>query len=434
DQLQKEIAEMESRLQGLLVRATPKHPEVERLQEQMRIAREELRRLPEEELMFSKLKQEVEDNQKLVSQLKGKLNDARIEEAENVTDVVILEDASPAMSTFGTNRSLGLVLSGIFGILLGCVAAFAKESLDTSFGAIEEVESFLGVGVLGVIPHMPLAIERRKFPFFPKATTRQEQIRKSRMRLVTQFDPRSPEAETYYTLRTAIYSGLLKKEKLAIAISSTGPREGKSLTCANLAIASAQMGKKTLLIDADFRRPVLHEIFGFERAPGLFEVLTKTVSYEQALKNVTDFLIGDTQWQEALKTPHFAYLSFMTAGHLPTNPPEVLNSSEMVNLIQKLLVEFDLLIFDCPPVLPVTDTLILAPKLDGVILVYQSGRTARNALKRAKGQLDTAKAKLLGIVFNDVRPVEADASSAYYYRYRKYYSDEIKKEKAGCEE
>ncbi|MBI4436784.1 MAG: AAA family ATPase [Candidatus Omnitrophica bacterium] len=426
-QFQEEIASLELKLQDLLARATPRHPDVERLQQQLDTAKEELRRLPQEELTFSRLTQEVGSNQKVVSQLRERFNAARIEEAENVTDLNIIEGASPPRPTFGTNRSMGLTLSAVLGILVGFVFAFFKEGLDTSIGAIEEMESFLGVRVLGVIPHIVKESGKKKL-FSSPFKNQEERARSIQLRLITQFDPRSPEAESYHTLRTAIYSVLPQKEKLAIGITSTAPREGKSITSANLAIASAQIGKKTLLIDADFRRPVIHQFFKMDRSPGLFEVLTKTVSHDRALKNITDLLMGDAHWQEALKTPHLAYLNFLTAGHLPTNPPELFHSAEMGELIRSLLVEFDILIFDAPPILPVTDTLILAPKLDGVILVYQAGRTARNALKRAKVLLDTAQAKVLGVVFNDFKPVEIESTSSYYYRYRKYYSDEMKKE------
>jgi len=426
-QLRNEVTTLELRLQELLLRATPRHPGVERLRRQLAATKGELKGLAQEELTLSRLIQEVGDNQNLVTKLKLKRNDARIRESENVSVVSILEKATPASMSFRSDPKISLVLGAITGLLLGFVCAFFKEGLDTSIGAIEEVESFLGVSVLGVIPHMVLRSERKKLFFLRKIVNPEDKILESRMRLVTHLDPRSPDAESYHTLRTAIYSVLPQKEKLAVAISSTGPREGKSITSANLAVSSARMGKKTLLIDADFRRPIIHDIFGLERVPGLFEVLTKTVPYDQALKNVSDLLIGNVAWQETLRSPHLGYLSFMTAGHLPANPPELLNSQAMEELIRILLAEFDFLIFDCPPILPVTDTLILAPKLDGVILVYQSGRTARNALKRAKMQLDTAQAKLLGVVFNDVRPIEANTSSSYYYRYRKYYTDEDKK-------
>lgn len=427
--LRSEIAALEGRLQELLVRATPKHPEVMRLEEQIAEMREQLKKFPREELELNRLTQEVSDNQNLVTKLKEKYEEARLRESEHVSIVSIVEKASPVIVSYRSDKRTGMFLSVFVGLLLGCIAAFFREGLDTSIGAIEDVESFLGVGVLGIIPHMVSKSEKRRslFRFRLGRDPGGDRILNIREHLVTQFNPRSPEAESYHTLRTALYSVLPQKEKLAIAISSTGPREGKSITCANLAVASAQMGKKTLLVDADFRRPVVHEIFGLERIPGLFEVLTKTIPYQQALKNVSDLLIvGNVEWREALKSPHLGYLNFLTAGHLSPNPPELLHSQEMVELLRVLQGEFDFLIFDCPPVLPVTDTLILAPKLDGVVLVYQSGRTARNALKRAKVQLDTAQAKLLGVVFNDIRPVEVGSTSSYYYRYRKYYSEGVK--------
>ncbi len=423
------VMALELKREDLLARATEKHPEVERLNQQIASAGEKLKQLPEEELTSSRLTKERRDNQDLVSQLKQKYNESRIEESGNVGNVRILEHASPPSISLQTDQKVSMVLAICSGLLLGFIAAFFKEALDTSIGVVEDIESFLGVGVLGMIPHMVDTAEKKRFSLFPRIGGEEKKLTETRYRLVTQFDPRSPEAESYHTLRTSIYSVLPQKQQLAIALSSTGPREGKTLTCANLAVASAQMGKKTLLIDVDFRRPMIHEIFGLERTPGLFEVLTKTVSYEQALKNVSDLLVADVKWQEALKSPHLGYLNFMTSGHLPPNPPELLASHEMEELIRTLRTQFDFLIFDCPPVLPVTDTLILAPKLDGIVLVYQSGRTARNALKRAKTQLDTAQAKLLGVVFNDIRAIEVEPSSSYYYRYRKYYPEGEKAEK-----
>lgn len=426
--LRNEITRLEIELEELILRATPRHPDVERLQDKIAAVKEKLRGLPEEELTLSRLEQEVTDNQNIVSKLREKLNEARIRESENMSIVSILEKATPARGTFRSDPKTGLILSAMMGLLLGFVCAFFKEGMDTSIGVIEDVESFLEVPVLGAIPHMIAKPEKRRFSLLT-ILKRGKKAEGTSYQLITQLNPRAPEAESYHTLRTSIYSVLPQKEKMAIAISSTGPKEGKSLTCANLAVVSAQMGKKTLLIDADFRRPKVHEIFGLERIPGLFEVLTKTVPYHQALKNVSDLLVGDDkEWQNTLKSPYLGYLNFMTVGHLTTNPPEVLDSQGIQDLVHTLLKEFDFLIFDCPPILPVTDTLILAPKLDGVILVYQSGRTARNALKRAKIQLDTAKAKLLGVVFNDIRPIEMGGSSSYYYRYRKYYADEDKKE------
>ena len=188
------------------------------------------------------------------------------------------------------------------------------------------------------------------------------------------------------------------------------------------------MGKRTLLVDADLRRPVVHQIFGLDRSPGLFELITGAVPLDKALKNIADILIGEMEWEKTLQTPHMAYLNLMTAGHLPSNPPELLASQEMDEVLRKLREEFDLVVLDCPPVLPVTDALILGPKADGAVLVYQAGRTARGALKRSKLQLDTGKTRVLGVVLNDVRAIEMEPGSSYYYRYRKYYSEEVKKE------
>ncbi len=426
-----EISKLELEHKNLLLKATPRHPEVLSLEERIENLRGQLSGESQDGLHGEILRRGVDDAMNLVSTLKQKYNDAKISESENVSDVTIIDHARSGSLKATSNRTTNTLLGGLMGLLLGSAFAFLKESLDTSIGAIEDVESFLGVSVLGVIPNMSGGKEERekKRSFLgPKIPSRDSKLMAIRSRLVTHFAPRSPEAEAYQSMRTNVYSTIGEKDHLVILFTSSGPREGKSLTSANMAVASAQMGKKTLLVDCDLRRPVIHQIFGLNRSPGLFEVITGTIPYDKALKNITDILMGNMEWEQTLEKPHMAYLNLMTAGHLPANPPELLNSQEMDEILARFRNDFNLVILDCPPVLPVTDSLILGPKSDGVILVYQAGRTARGALKRSKLQLDTAKARVLGVVLNDVRPVEMEPRSAYYYRYRKYYSDELQKE------
>jgi len=430
ENLQGEMAKLELRKNILLMRATAEHPQVGIIDEELGLLRKQIRVLhPENVLYLETLRREVDDNMDIVSHLKKKYHDAKIVESEKVSDVTIVDHAKRGTPSPGSDPKARALLGGMIGLILGLVFAYFRENLDTSIGAIEEVEEFLGISVLGSVPHIDQGKKEGKISLWQRFLPRRDKSTDIQSQLVTQFDPRSSEAEAYQMLRANLYSVAGEKNPQVILFTSSGPREGKSLTSSNIAIASAQMGKRTLLVDADMRRPVIHQFFGLDRSPGLFEFVTGAASYEEVLRNVEDIVIGkNPEWDEAFKKRHMAYLNLVTSGHLPSNPPEVLNSAKMLEALETFKREFDLVILDSPPVLPVVDALLLGPKTDGVVLIYQSGRTAREALKRAKIQLDNAKAKVLGVVLNDVRVSEMELGPSYYYRFRKYYSTEEKRE------
>jgi len=212
----------------------------------------------------------------------------------------------------------------------------------------------------------------------------------------------------------------IEMPRRAFVVTSIAPQEGKTVTVCNLAIATAQAGIKTLLVSCDLRQPVIYKIFGLEKHPGLTDILLGMVSWEEALRTSADLVTGKLEWKEALKVPGLDNLNIITAGSTPPNPSELLSSKPMSNLIDTLKNNFEVIIFDSPPILPVADSLILGSKLDGVVLVYQMGRVPRRALLRVKMQLDKANVKLWGVVLNDLRP-EFEIGPPTYYYYHRYY-------------
>ncbi|WP_071393398.1 CpsD/CapB family tyrosine-protein kinase [Bacillus tuaregi] len=213
--------------------------------------------------------------------------------------------------------------------------------------------------------------------------------------LITFLNSRSPISEQYKTIRTNIqFSSDLGIR--SIVVTSSAPGEGKSTTVANLAIVFAQQGKKTLLIDADMRKPTVHYKFNIDNSKGLTNVLTNRNDLEDCL-------------QESL----IDNLSILTTGPIPPNPAELLSSKVMDDLIAKALEEFDMILIDTPPVLAVTDAQILANRCDGTILVIKSGETEVDAAVKAKELLVAANGKLLGTVLNQKKVNE----SHYYYYY-----------------
>lgn len=216
-----------------------------------------------------------------------------------------------------------------------------------------------------------------------------------RRSLIAHLKPKSPIAEQYRTIRTNIQYSSLDKDLQTIVITSTGPGEGKSTTAANLAVVLAQQGKNVLLVDADLRKPTAHYTFGKSNLQGLTNVLTKQDEFSS--------LIQETE---------VGNLFLLASGPIPPNPAELLDSSGMDELISEAKEQFDIVIYDTPPVLAVTDAQVLANKCDGVVLVVASGKTEKEGALKAKELLMNAKAKLLGVVLNRK---EMKQNEYYYY-------------------
>lgn len=214
--------------------------------------------------------------------------------------------------------------------------------------------------------------------------------------LITRLNPKSPISEQYRTIRTNIQFSSIDNEIRTILVTSSGPGEGKSTTVANLAVVFAQQGKKVLLIDADMRKPTVHYTFHLQNMHGLTSVL----SHQKTL-------------QEALNKTDVENLSVLTAGPIPPNPAELLGSKAMNEFIKIASEQFDILLFDTPPVLAVTDAQILANKCDGTILVVSSETTESEVAIKAKELLVSANAKILGAVLNNKKQKQNE----YYYYY-----------------
>jgi polysaccharide biosynthesis transport protein len=423
--IEEKLVELQFKLAELLQRYTEKHPQVIQLRDQIKGLESQVQGFSDKQLEYTGLSREVEVNRKLYSMLKEKLEEARITEQQKVSDVSIVDPAVSSDAPITADNSIKIIMGAFMGLILGVAFAFIIETFDTSIGTIEDVENVIKLPVLGIVP----PIEEELFPkrnmfrrikdrFIPHVKSAAEE---RMVHLFAHYMPQSPITESFRNIHTNLK---LNSDRKAILVTSSGPREGKSSVVCNLGLVMAQIGLKTLLVSTDLRRPILERMFGIAREPGLNEVAMGTVPLDSALKNITDILLGNIGLEDIRKTPGIENIWILPAGHLPQNPVEILESKALSELISKLKARFDVIIFDTPPVLPVTDASLLAPKVDAVFMVYEIGRTSREGLMRAKVQLEAVNAKIVGVVLNHTQAQTEQISAYPYYKKYKYYGKE----------
>lgn len=215
--------------------------------------------------------------------------------------------------------------------------------------------------------------------------------------LIALTNPRSPITESYRALRTNIDFSSVDEQTKVIMVTSAGPEEGKSTVVGNLAVTYAQNERNVLLIDADMRKPTVHRTFQLSNRYGLSSYLSRQADLEEVV-------------QES-EVPN---LFVMTAGPIPPNPAEMLNSNSMTKLMEQLREQFDIILIDTPPILAVTDAQLLASKSDGVLMVISAGKVKKEVAIKAKDSLTRVNARILGVVLNNVK---RKASEEYYYYY-----------------
>ncbi|MBD3379939.1 MAG: polysaccharide biosynthesis tyrosine autokinase [Candidatus Omnitrophica bacterium] len=427
-------------LRNLQTRFTENYPGIIALKEQIKAVREQIGYTPGETeqkeetasgdvrkgiIDAERLSNELEINKKLYALLKERYERALILEASKSSDVEIVNPAVEASSAFTGQGKANFYMAGVIGLILGLVAAFVAESLDTSIGTIEDVEEYLRIPVLGVIPQIDIdKKEERDFWKRPPSREHRKEYDDMVARLVTQLKPKSPVAEAYRNLQTYIKFSGLDKVGNCLMITSASSKEGKTITSLNSALSMAQMGYKVLLIDADLRKPSIHKIFGIEREVGLTEAVLGTFKVDDVVKTMDDIMLGNLRSSMIMKTYGMENLNIITSGHLPTNSTEILGSQNMSEFIKEVKSKFQVVLFDTAPVLPVTDPCVLGSKVDGVVIVYKSGRISRSALKRSKLQIENAKGRPIGVVLNSMRASDMKFGSPFYYYYQKYYGEE----------
>jgi polysaccharide biosynthesis transport protein len=298
---------------------------------------------------------------------------------------------------FLPRRKRNLNLALIIGLALGVGLTLLFEQLDNSIKTPDDVKDQLGLPFLGMVPDVNLK-------------TGAQGVRPSPLIMKS---PQSPVAEAYRVVRTNLVFSSAESSGRVFLVSSANPGEGKTTTTVNLASSLALSGARVLAVDADLRRPTMHQHFGVNKAPGL-----------------SDLIVGKCQPSEAVQETRFKGLQVLPCGYVPPNPAELLASPSMRQILIALRAHYDWVLVDTPPILAMADTPILASLVDGLVLVTAADVTPRPAVLRAVDQIHKVNGKVVGVVLNKVNLER----NAYYYSqyygeyYRSYYAEKPGKE------
>jgi len=350
------------------------------------------------------LKREFETNQELYDNLLKRLKDATVSAGLRATNVHVVDQALIPATPVRPNKLLNIAIGLIVGLILAVTLAFVKEGLDNSIKTAEELERVAAMPVLAAVPLVSTARPRAAW-----LGTRESQKASGtdRLELAVLNQPSSALTESYRALRTSILLSRAPGPPQVLLVTSPQPREGKTCTSLNLALALAQRGGRVLIVNADLRRQGPARML--ERADG---------------KGLSSYLTGAHKLEEVMhEFPPLSNLWVLPPGPQPPNPAELLSSPSMERMLNELRQHFDQIVLDSPPVLMVTDATILSSYVDGVILVVESGATARGAVTRAHRILENAGAKILGVVLNKL-DLERDGYYGSDYRYYRYYYSE----------
>ena len=362
--------------------------------------------LPQRQMEYARLERDRSVLSETYMFMRQKIEEARVNVASEGGSVQIVDAAIVPENASTPNKKNNVLLGIVLGVIFGVGCIFLREYLDRTIQSIEWIERF-GIAVLGVIPVVTnFSMKQKVIKRKSGKKSNDSGVQIVERRLITLEEPKSPISESYRTLRTNILYSQTHDEKIkSILVSSPSPGEGKSTTISNLAVTFANMGRRTLLLDTDLRRPVVHRVFGVNKEPGMSHYLSGNIESFESLIQKTDV----------------ENLSVVSAGITPPNPSELLGSKKMAELIENLEKDWDMLLLDSPPIVAVTDASIISQKVDAMILVVKAAETDRDAFRRAIKSLSGIKVPLTGVVVNGISRQTSKDTYYYYYQYYQHY-------------
>ncbi|HEX4946858.1 MAG TPA: polysaccharide biosynthesis tyrosine autokinase [Blastocatellia bacterium] len=360
------------------------------------------------DIKLNTLKENVESNQKLLNDLRDKQQQAELKLKESASPIRIYEPAQVPILPAGPRRLLSVLLAFFLSTAAAFGLAFFLEYLDNTIKTVEDVERYAQLPALGVIPAIATSTSLRKLPSKadPEALGENSNgLTLPSASLATQLmtlDNQSTVAEAYRALRTSVLLSSAGHPPKTILVTSGRPGEGKTTTAINTAISLAQLGASVLIIDCDLRRPKVHKVFGISHVHGL-----------------STYLSRDAELNALVHTLPIPNLFLLPCGPTPPNPAELISSEKMREMLISLSEQYDHIILDSPPLINVTDPVILSTMVDGVIMVVHAGKSTRDVVRRASQELTGVGAKVFGVVLNNVN-LQREGYDEYYYQ--RYYS------------
>jgi len=345
-------------------------------------------KLRDDLLEYSVREREFESNRTLYEGLEQKLRTAGVEAGLESTEIDIVDSAAPPLGPTLKPKTSMVVVNTFVMLVVGIILAFILDSLDTGLSSVAEVESISGLPSLALIPR-----GRR-------ISSVTSNLSPAMRNVGSLTSPKSQFAEAFRALRTSLLLSTAGHEPKVILLSSATPSEGKTTVSINLACILAQRNVRVLLVDADLRRPTVHHRFGLNGKVGLTSVLAGQVPLEEAIQSV----------------PEIPMLDVLVSGPVPPFPTEMLGSETMRELIRKCRGIYTHIVMDSPPLLSVTDSVVLSRDADAIIMIVRHGKSSKHAVRRGRDLLLRAGAPLTGIVLNAV-----DLNSPEYYSYYGYY-------------
>jgi capsular exopolysaccharide synthesis family protein len=397
ERLRQDKLTIENEIGELSKRYKSKHPKMVALNTKLEIVNKsidteskKLIELNEQMIQYNALKREVQSNKSLYESLLRRSKETEVDKELRLTNIRVIDWADVPKAPFSPNRKRDITTGIMFSAMWGVGLALLLEYLDSTVKTAEDIEMYVRLPFLGYIP-----------------TARSEGKAIKDIDLASDRAPHSRIAESYRSIRTSIiFSAPEDRPLKTILITSASPQEGKTTISCNLGITFAHSGEKTLLIEADMRKPRLAKSFGIENKAGL-----------------SSFLTGATNLDDSIKSSPIPNLFVMLSGPKPPNPAELLTSKKPRLMLEELKTKFDRIIIDTPPVLTVTDTVILANMVDGAIDVVRTSFLNIELILRGRQRLYEAKSRIIGVILNKVNVKKED--SYYYYHY--YYSEDKEK-------
>ncbi len=357
------------------------------------------RKLDGEMARYNLLRREVDTNRDLYTALSTRLKETHVSASLLLSNISVVDRADVPIRRSGPRTGLNLLIGCLLGLVGGVTVAFLFEYLDTSIRDPREVESMLRVPTLGLVPNRAaLPAHLGALPVASTADAAAGGIPGS-FALVSHQATSSILAEAFRTLRTSVVYATPDRPPKTMLVTSLQQQDGKTSVSTNIAITLAQLGTgDVLLVDADLRHPDLHRILDVPQTPGL-----------------SDLLVGGVGVADVIRPTRIPHLFVIPAGPVPTNPAELLFSSRFTQAMAEVGERFTHIVVDSPPMMGVSDTLVLAPRVEGVILVVRQRHTGRDAAQRAVQMLGSVRARILGVVVNHADVRSTVAGYQYYH-------------------